>query len=199
MSQLLIELVRTKFPGVVVSSYTQHGDETVVVQPSHWVAVGQFLRDDPRCDLALLADLTAVDFPGQDPRFEVVAHLVSLNLGHRLRVKAKVGKPDGSGAEIDSWSGLWASANWAERECFDLFGIVFRGHPDLRRILLYPEFQGHPLRRDYHAQRTQPLVEYRKGFNNQKLPPFGTTEGMPFGRQSHNEWLSSGAADDDLD
>lgn len=199
MSQLLIELVRTKFPDAVASSYTQHGDETIVIQPSHWVTIGQFLRDDPRCDMALLADITAVDFPDQDPRFEIVAHLVSLNLGHRLRVKAKVGKPDGTGAEIDSWSGLWASANWGERECFDLFGITFRDHPDLRRILLYPEFQGHPLRRDYHAQRTQPLVEYRKGINNEKLPPFGTTEGMPFGRQSHTEWLSSGAPDDDLD
>jgi NADH-quinone oxidoreductase subunit C len=149
--------------------------------------------------MALLADLTAVDFPSQTPRFEVVAHLVSLNLGHRLRVKAKVGKPDGTNAEIDSWSGLWASANWAERECFDLFGIVFRGHPDLRRILLYPEFQGHPLRRDYQAERTQPLVAYREGINNEKLPPFGRTEGMPFGRQTHNEWLTSGAPDDDLD
>ena len=199
MSQLLLELVRTKFPDAVVSSYTQHGDETVVVESSRWLTVGQFLRDDPRCDMALLADLTAVDFPSQTPRFEVVAHLVSLNLGHRLRVKAKVGKPDGTNAEIDSWSGLWASANWAERECFDLFGIVFRGHPDLRRILLYPEFQGHPLRRDYQAERTQPLVAYREGINNEKLPPFGRTEGMPFGRQTHNEWLTSGAPDDDLD
>ena len=199
MSQMLLELVRTKFPDAVVSSYTQHGDETIVVEPSHWLTVAQFLRDDPRCDMALLADLTAVDFPSQTPRFEVVAHLVSLNLGHRLRVKAKVGKPDGTNAEIDSWSGLWASANWAERECFDLFGIAFRGHPDLRRILLYPEFQGHPLRRDYQAERTQPLVAYREGINNEKLPPFGRTEGMPFGRQTHNEWLTSGAPDDDLD
>jgi NADH-quinone oxidoreductase subunit C len=199
MSQLLIDLVRTKFPEAVVSSSTQHGDETVVIQPSQWGAVGQFLRDDPRCDMAMLADLTAVDFPGQNPRFEVVAHLVSLNLGHRLRVKAKVGNPDGTGAEIDSWSGLWGSANWAERECFDLFGIHFRGHPDLRRILLYPEFVGHPLRRDYPAQRTQPLVPYREGVNNQKLPPFGITEGMPFGRQTHNEWLSAQAPADDLD
>jgi len=199
MSQLLIDLVQTKFPQAVASSYTQHGDETVVIQPSQWAAVGQFLRDDPRCDMAMLADLTAVDFPGQNPRFEVVAHLVSLNLGHRLRVKAKVGNTDGSGAEIDSWSGLWGSANWAERECFDLFGIIFRGHPDLRRILLYPEFVGHPLRRDYPAQRTQPLVPYREGVNNQKLPPFGITEGMPFGRQTHNEWLSAQAPADDLD
>jgi len=199
MAQLLIDLVRTQFPDAVVSSYTQHGDETVVVQPSHWTAVGQFLKDDPRCDMAMLVDLTAVDFPDQDPRFEVVAHLLSLNLGHRLRVKANVGKPDATGAEIDSWAGLWGSANWAERECFDLFGIVFRGHPDLRRILLYPEFVGHPLRRDYHAQRTQPLIPYREGINNQKLPPFETYEGMPFGRQSHNESLSAPEPNDDLD
>ena len=128
----------------------------------------------------------------------MVAHLASLTLGHRLRAKATVGRRDGSRAEIDSWSGLWGAANWAERECFDMFGIIFRGHPDLRRILLYPEFVGHPLRRDYPAQHIQPLVPFRDVDNIEKLPPFGRTEGMSFGRQTHNLWLSSDAPDDDL-
>ncbi len=167
-------------------------------EASYWLSLGQFLRDDPACQMALLVDLTAVDYPEQEPRFEIVAHLASLTLGHRLRAKATVGRRDGSRAEIDSWSGLWGAANWAERECFDMFGIMFQGHPDLRRILLYPEFVGHPLRRDYPAQRIQPLVPFRDVDNIEKLPPFGPTEGMSFGRQTHNQWLSSNAPDDDL-
>jgi NADH-quinone oxidoreductase subunit C len=198
MSQLLIELVRNKFPDALVSSYSQHGDETVVILASHWLQLGQFLRDDPACDLSLLVDLTAVDYPANEPRFEIVAHLASLTLGHRLRAKARVGLPDGSRTEIDSWSGLWGAANWAERECFDMFGIQFQGHPDLRRILLYPEFVGHPLRRDYPAQRIQPLVPFRNVDNIEKLPPFGPSEGMSFGRNTHDEWLSCTAPDDDV-
>jgi NADH-quinone oxidoreductase subunit C len=124
---------------------------------------------------------------------------MSLNLGHRLRLKARVGDGQGNGAEIDSFSGLWGSANWAERECFDMFGIDFRGHPDLRRILLYPEFVGHPLRKDYPAQRIQPLVPFRNVDNIDKLPPFGPSEGMPFGRNTHDQWLNTNTpADDDL-
>ncbi len=200
MAKKLIELVRNRFPDAVLGSHSQHGDDTVTIDAKRWLEVGQFLRDDPACDMALLVDLTAVDFPQKSPRFEVVAHLASLRLGHRLRVKAQVGNADGSGAQIDSWSGLWGSANWAERECYDLMGIEFKGHPDLRRILLYPEFQGHPLRKDYPAFRTQPLMPYRKVENTEKLPPFGPSEGMPFGRQTHNEWLRERpAVDDDLD
>ncbi|HEY0254777.1 MAG TPA: NADH-quinone oxidoreductase subunit C, partial [Kofleriaceae bacterium] len=76
--------------------------------------------------------------------------------------------------------------NWLERETFDMMGIRFDGHPDLRRILMYEEFEGHPLRRDYDAQKTQPLVPYREG-NFEKLAPFGLPEGMPFGRQTHDK------------
>ena len=79
----------------------------------------------------------------------MVAHFLSLGKGHRLRLKTRVGDSEGDGAEVDTVSDLWASANWAERECFDMLGVVFRGHPDLRRILLYPEFEGHPLRKDF--------------------------------------------------
>jgi len=197
MSKLLIELVQNKFSDAVSASYSQHGDETIVVRAGSWLSVGQYLRDDPACDMALLVDLTAVDFPDQNPRFEVVAHLASLTLGHRLRVKAKIGQRDASRAEIDSWSGLWGSANWAERECFDMFGIIFKGHPDLRRILLYPEFVGHPLRRDYPAQKIQPLIPFREVDNIDKLPPFGPTEGMSFGRQTHNQWQKLNPPDDD--
>jgi NADH-quinone oxidoreductase subunit C len=134
----------------------------------------------------MLVDLTAVDYPEREPRFEIVAHFLSLGKGHRLRLKARVGDSEGDGAEIDTVSDLWGSANWAEREVYDMFGVVFRGHPDLRRILLYPEFEGHPLRKDYPADRIQPLVPYREVPNTDKLAPFGEDEGMAFGRQTHD-------------
>jgi NADH-quinone oxidoreductase subunit C len=185
MAKVLIDLVRQKFPSAVIESNSLHGDETIVVEAASWHAVAQFLRDDPRADMQMLVDLTAVDYLDRDPRFEVVAHLLSLAKGHRLRIKARVGDPEGESARIDTLTDLWASANWAEREVFDLFGVTFNGHPDLRRILLYPEFVGYPLRKDYPAEQIQPLIEYRDAPNIEKLPPFSVDEGMPFGRQVH--------------
>lgn len=188
MSKALVQLVQNRFPDAVVETHSQHGDDTIVLEPGRWKEVCQFLRDAPQADMRMLTDLTAVDFPDREPRFEVVAHLYSLNKGHRLRLKARVGDEDGEHAEIDTVTNLWASANWLERECWDLMGIKFRGHPDLRRILLYPEFIGHPLRKDYPADHIQPLVPYREVPNTEKLAPFGPDEGMSFGRQTH-EWV----------
>lgn len=186
MSKALVDLVRKNFPAAVLESHAQHGDETVVIEPSAWHDVAKFLRDEPRAAMNMLVDLTAVDFPDRDPRFEVVAHFVSLSLGHRLRMKVRTGKPDGSAAEVASLADLWGSANWMERECFDMFGIEFAGHGDLRRILLYPEFVGHPLRKDYPADKAQPLLEYRNVPNTDKVAPFTRYEGMSFGRQVHS-------------
>jgi NADH-quinone oxidoreductase subunit C len=188
MAQALLELLQSQFPDAVLDTHAHRGDETVGVHPARWREIAQFLRDNEQADMQMLVDLTAVDFPERQPRFEVVAHLHSLNLGHRLRLKARVGRSDGSGAEIESLTPLWASANWLERECWDMLGIHFAGHPDLRRILLYPEFEGHPVRKDYPADRTQPLVEYRDADNIDKLPPFDAQEGMPFGRR-WRDWV----------
>lgn len=184
MAKALVDLLKREFPGAVLESHAQHGDETVVIDPERWLAVAQFLRDDARTSMEMLTDLTCVDFPDRDPRFEVVVHLTSLSKGHRLRIKTRVGDEDGENADVPSLSGLWGSANWAEREAFDMFGVRFTGHPDLRRILMYPEFVGHPLRKDYPANRIQPLVPYREIDGIEKLEPFGSDEGMPFGRQS---------------
>ena len=186
MAQSLIDFILRKFPDAVLESHSQHGDETVVVETKAWYPVHVALRDDAATDMQMLVDLTAVDFPGRLPRFEVVTHLLSLRLGHRVRIKTRVGDGSGEGAVLDSLTALWASANWAERECFDTMGVRFAGHPDLRRILLYPEFEGHPLRKDYPADLTQPLVPYRQVKNIDKLPPFGPSEGMSFGRQTHH-------------
>jgi NADH-quinone oxidoreductase subunit C len=115
----------------------------------------RFLRDEPGLDFEMLMDVTAVDYLGQEPRFEVVYHLYSLKRNHRVRIKARL--PEAA-PEIASLVELWPSANWMEREVWDLYGIRFSGHPDLRRILLYDEFEGHPLRKDYPKERRQPLV-----------------------------------------
>lgn len=187
MAQVLIDFIRRRFPDAVLETHAQHGDETVVVDPEAWYDVHAALRDDPAADMQMLVDLTAVDFPERAPRFEVVTHLLSLRLGHRIRVKTRVGDSEGEHAQVSTLTALWASANWAERECYDLMGVVFVGHPDLRRLLLYPEFEGHPLRKDYPADKTQPLMPYRNVGNIDKLPPFGPDEGMSFGRQTHHQ------------
>ena len=184
MAKALIELVKKQFPGAVLASHSQHGDDTIVVDPGSYNAICRFLRDSPQSDMAMLMDLCGVDYPDREPRFEVVAHLYSLSKGHRLRVKVRIGDAEGEVAEVDSLTNLWASANWMERQAYDHFGIVFKGHPDLRRILLYPEFIGYPLRKDYPADKIQPLVPYRDVPNINKIAPFGDDEGMPFGRQT---------------
>jgi NADH-quinone oxidoreductase subunit C len=189
MAKALVELVQKQFPADVLETLSLQGDETVVVYAPRWKDVARFLKEDPRADMNMLMDLTAVDYPARSPRFEVVAHLYSLAKGHRLRLKARVGGNDGEDAEIDTLTELWASAMWAERECWDLFGVRFKGHPDLRRILMYPEFEGHPLRKDYPADRIQPLVPYREVPDTDKIAPFGVDEGMPFGRQTHSRGI----------
>jgi len=186
MAKHLIDLVTQKFPNAVIQSHSNHGDDTLVLEAASWHDVAQFLRDDPRCAMQMLVDLTAVDYLDRDPRFEVVAHLHSLTLGHRLRIKTRVGDPEGEVVRVASIADLWGSANWAEREAYDMFGVEFVGHPDLRRILMYPEFVGYPLRKDYPADKIQPLIAYREVENIEKLPPFGKDEGMSFGRQTHS-------------
>ncbi len=143
------------FGPAVRETHARLGDATALVEASKIALVMRFLRDDPDTSFDMLTDLTAVDYLGEPQRFEVVYHLYSVAKNRRLRVKARL--PE-SAPEIDSLCELWASANWMEREVWDLYGIRFRGHPDLRRILLYEEFQGHPLRKDYPKERRQPLV-----------------------------------------
>jgi NADH-quinone oxidoreductase subunit C len=186
VSKQILDILKAEFGAAVIETHSQFGDDTAVVEPSKWLAVARFLRDDPRTAMDMFVDLTAVDYQGlREPRFEVVLHLRSLERGHRVRVKARVGDEAGDEVEIDSVVSVWSGANWFEREAFDMFGVVFRGHPDLRRILMYPEFVGYPLRKDYEANKIQPLVPFREGTVD-RLPPFGPDEGMSFGRQTHD-------------
>jgi NADH-quinone oxidoreductase subunit C len=185
MSELVLKRLRDHFGDAILETHSQFGDDTAVVEAIRWREIATFLRDDSRCAMSMFTDLTAVDYIGRLPRFDVVCHLRSLERGHRVRIKARVGDDDGNDCEIESLVPVWVGANWFERECFDMFGIQFVGHPDLRRILMYPEFKGHPLRKDYPANRAQPLIPFREEAKRRKLPPFGPDEGMSFGRQTH--------------
>ena len=142
-------------PDAVHATHAQHGDATAVVDAARIVPVLRLLRDEAGLEFDMLSDMTAVDWLGESPRFELVYHLYSTVRNHRVRVKARV--PEES-PEIDSAIPVWPAANWLEREIWDLYGIRFRGHPDLRRLLLYEEFEGHPLRKDYPKERRQPLI-----------------------------------------
>jgi NADH-quinone oxidoreductase subunit C len=193
MSKLALEKLQAKLGAKVLETHSNFGDDTAVVSPDAWHEATLLLRDDPTLDFDLFVDLCAVDYPARENgRFEVVLHVYSTTKHHRVRLKARVGDEDGDGAELDSIVDVWSGANWFERETFDMMGVVFRGHPDLRRILMYPEFEGHPLRKDYPAQKTQPLVAYRTeeeaGLILDKVAPFGGDEGMAFGRK----WFEKG-------
>ena len=142
-------------PGALRGTHAQHGDATARVEATRILEVLRFLRDDGELDFAMLMDLCAVDYLGEEPRFEVVYHFYSVQHNHRVRIKARVSEES---PEIDSLVSVYPSAGWMEREVWDLYGVNFRGHPDLRRILLYDEFEGHPLRKDYAKERRQPLV-----------------------------------------
>ena len=151
-----IERINSKYKGVILDSHDFRGDQTITVQKNILIDLFKFLRDDPDLDFKFLMDLTAVDYLNRkDSRFEVVYHFYSLKHNHRLRVKAPVNEDD---CTIDSVSSLWKTANWYEREVWDLYGIKFNGQPDMRRILLYEEFKGHPLRKDYPINKRQPLI-----------------------------------------
>lgn len=139
----LVERVRAKFGSVLVEAIEDRKQAILTVECAKLAEVAQYLRDEEKFNL--LSDLTAVDWPKRDKRFDVVLNLYSFAKNERLRVKARAG----NGEEVPSVSGVWPTANWLEREAFDMFGIVFAGHPDLRRILLPDEWQGYPLRKDY--------------------------------------------------
>lgn len=152
----LIEIVKNKFPDLIISSHDQCGDQTVVIRKEGIATLAKFLKYDPELDFNMLMDLTAVDclHLKWTPRFEVVYHFYSLTKNHRLRVKVPVEAVD----EVESLTELWPAANWFEREVWDMFGIKFKNHPNLKRILMYEEFKGHALRKDYPYNKRQPLV-----------------------------------------
>ncbi len=131
-------------PGAIVSGKLDRGELTLEIAPEKIVAACGFLKQNQQ--FVRLADLTAADWPQSQQRFEVIYHLHSFERNERLRLTCRL---PGDSPEIDSVTCVWLSANWHEREVFDLFGIVFRGHPNLRRIMMPEDWEGHPLRKDY--------------------------------------------------
>jgi len=157
MSQATSSLRRLESlcPGALVDTRERFGEATAVVESDRLIEVLQALRDDEVLAFEMLADLTAVDRLGREPRFEVVYHLLSVSKHQRIRIVVPIAE---AACVLPSVVGLWPAANWLEREVWDLYGIRFDRHPDLRRILLYEEFEGHPLRKDYPKTRRQPLI-----------------------------------------
>jgi NADH-quinone oxidoreductase subunit C len=148
MTQPLKDLgdhVAAALPGAVVSVALAHGELVATVKRDAILQVLGFLRDDPKCQFALLADVCGVDYPDRPERFEVVYNLLSLKLNHRIRVKLTADED----SAVPSVTGLYRAAGWFEREAWDLYGIYFADHPDLRRLLTDYGFEGHPLRKDF--------------------------------------------------
>lgn len=146
----IAKVIEEKFPGQVLGTVTHAGQVGVKLSRDKIRDICLFLRDEPSVKMDHLADLTAVDYstyPGDTgPRFEVVYNLISTVHRHRIRLKVRLTEED---PRIDTVSSVWNTANWHERETYDLMGIQFNGHPDLRRILLPEDWEGYPLRKEY--------------------------------------------------
>jgi NADH-quinone oxidoreductase subunit C len=155
MSKLALDRLKERFGDAILATHSDHGDDTAVVARDRSFAVLSFLRDDPELLFNMCSDVTCVDFLGREPRFEVVYHLYSIAKKKRVRVKVALTEEDPT---IASSVPLWSGNNWFEREVWDMFGVRFEGHPDLRRMFMYPSFEGHALRKDYPKDRRQPLA-----------------------------------------
>lgn len=148
MSDALNELgqhIELKRPDCVLSWAIDFGELTVNIAPTSLVAFTEFLKSDPTCKFSTLVDITAVDHPDREARFDVVYHFLSMYQNQRVRVKCALREAD----MLASITEVYPAANWFEREVYDMFGILFTGHPDLRRILTDYGFRGHPLRKDF--------------------------------------------------
>lgn len=148
MSESLTELgekIVAALPGAISGFAIAFGELTLFAKAAETVKVATFLRDDPACQFSCIIDITAVDWPGRDKRFDVVYHFLSPKLNQRVRVKAETDEATPVPSIIDVFPG----ANWFEREAYDLYGVLFSGHPDMRRLLTDYGFEGHPLRKDF--------------------------------------------------
>lgn len=160
----MLDLLKRSVPdGAFEEVPAADGMPTIYVEREHLVETMRALRDVPELRFALLADVTAADYHPREPRFEVIYLLASLGVAgfgdtpKRLRVKVRV---PGDHSHLPSVAEVWPAANWAEREVYDLFGVHFDNHPDLRRVLMPEDWEGFPLRKDYPVQIKQPVKTY---------------------------------------
>jgi len=157
VTDALFEQVRTSLAGMVTDATVAHGILALTAEPAQVAPIARALKENLGFDMFL--DVTAVDWPDRDLRFDVVYHFYSTRDHVRVRVRTRVPASDPT---VDTLVPLYGSARYMERECHEMYGIVFRGNDDLRPLLLYEGFVGHPLRKDYPKQKEQPLVPYRK-------------------------------------
>jgi NADH-quinone oxidoreductase subunit C len=178
MAAVVLEKLKAVFGDAIVATSSDYGDDVAVVKREKLVDIASYLRDDPAMAMNMACYCTCVDYLGLEvltvrptsplavpsvpatpvadrPRFAMVYELRSLTHGHRVRLKVALDEND---LKVPTLSGLWPAFNWLERESYDMYGVAFDGHTDLRRLLMYDEFIGHPLRKDYPKERRQPLV-----------------------------------------
>jgi len=142
-----VEMVQGKFPDAIIETVDYRNEQTIVLKPEHLIEVCTYLKKNLQYEV--LETVTAVDWLERVPRFDVVYHLLSLTNQCFLRLKVRVGERREKNPEVPTVTGVWAGANWYEREVYDLFGIIFTGHPNLVRILMPADWTTYPLRKDY--------------------------------------------------
>ncbi|HHT9116579.1 MAG: NADH-quinone oxidoreductase subunit C [Planctomycetes bacterium] len=161
-NETIVTLVKNNFPEAITGSEIFRNELTIIVKKEYITEIAGFMKENKELDFNFLSDLCGVDRVGTDGVFEVVYHLYSIYKNHRVRLKSPIASNDPC---ISTVTSIWNTANWHEREAYDMYGIKFDGHPDLRKILTPDDFEGHPLRKDYPVDGRQPatLTEiYRK-------------------------------------
>jgi NADH-quinone oxidoreductase subunit C len=162
MNDVILKKLKERFAESILEVREFREELTLIIRKEDIVQICQFSRDDPELGFNFLSDLCGVDWSERKPRFDLVYNLYSISKNHRVRLKVRVE----DGESVPSVTSVWSTANWHEREVFDMFGIRFEGHPDLRRILMPEDWEGHPLRKDF------PLTKEEIAFNyNKDRPP----------------------------
>ena len=158
MNDIILKKLEERFAESVLEVGEFREELTLIVRKEDIVQICQFSRDDPELDFNFLSDLCGVDWPERKPRFDLVYNLYSISKNHRVRLKVRVE----DGESVPSVTSVWSTANWHEREVFDMFGIRFEGHPDLSRILMSEDWEGHPLRKDFPLTKEEVTFNYNK-------------------------------------
>jgi NADH-quinone oxidoreductase subunit C len=171
MSVLALEKLKRRFGDDIIETHSNLGDDTAYVKTERLLEIAQFLKDDPELLFDMPIDNTAVDWwQRSEPRFEIIWHFYSTMKHQRIRLKVRVPEDNPVCASLTP---LWPGLDWHERETWDMYGIRFTGHPNLKRVLMYEEFVGYPLRKDYPITKRQPLIEERlvRDVPTQRNPP----------------------------
>ena len=158
MNSITLEKLKERFAESILGVGEFKDELTIIVRKEDIVPVCQFLRDDPELSYNFLSDLCGVDYLERKPRFDLVYNLYSIGKNHRVRLKVQVDE----GEIVLSVTSVWSGANWFEREVFDMFGVRFEGHPDLKRILMPEDWEGHPLRKDFPLTKEEVMFNYNK-------------------------------------